>query len=62
MSEYGQKLYKDLMNLLVTNPDSFKFKDYKAEDGAVFRILEMGWTGVMVVIEKDPVTRDSTNV
>lgn len=39
MSEYGQKLYKELMNLLVTNPDSFKFKDYKAEDGAVFRIF-----------------------
>ena len=38
MSTYGKTLYKELMNLLVTNPDSFKFKDYPV-DGGVYRIF-----------------------
>ncbi len=39
MTSYSQNLYAQLMNLLETNPDSFKFRDYPADENAVFRIF-----------------------
>jgi len=39
MSNYQTQLFSDLMNLLVTNPGSFKYKDFPADEGAVFRIF-----------------------
>lgn len=40
MNEYQKKLYNELMNLLETNPGSFKFVDYPQNEGGVYRIFK----------------------
>lgn len=40
MNEYQKRLYKELLNLIETNPGSFKYIDYKQEEGGHFRLFK----------------------
>ncbi len=40
MNEYQKKLYQELLNLLETNPGSFKYVDYPQEQGGLYRVFK----------------------
>ncbi len=40
MNDYQKKLYQELLNLLETNPGSFKYVDYPQEQGGLYRVFK----------------------